>query len=563
MILVSQYADDTTVILDGTTQSLELVIATLNTFQQMCGLKVNNQKTSAVWIGSNRGNKLPICTNLNLFWKFNGVFEMLGVTFCTKLKDMVNMNYMKALFSIKTTIAMWSKRSLTVFGKVTVIKAFILAKLNYIGQMLPNPSDEYLKEVNECIFKFIWNGKPDKIKRSQIIQDYCFGGVRVPHVSSHLNALKINWLRRVELGDEKWVQLFHLVSNLQKNDIYEFGLNRWRKISHQIKNCFWNDVLHAWAIVIRSYYCDNNLDFNCIARNYLWWNDKIRVGNQSVKYTHWYNKGVVFVNDLLKPSGGFFSFLEFRKVYDINIHAIEYYGIINSIKSKWSCIGKGSIKVVQPFKPMVFDLLLGSRKGCKRFYELLLTNVKTSCNSPIKWQNELGTSIHQKEWQNLCCQPMKITKDTKLHWFQFRIINHILGTNMLLCKMKIKDNNLCSFCNAEVETILHLLYQCNTVTLFWDNFKLWISSKIAPLSRNFHMTPKIIILGTFGDTAFNLILLLAKFHIYRARMQNTKPNIFAFRCELRFYVNVEKCTAIRNGSLRQYNLKWDNWKSLL
>ena len=44
---VTQYADDTTVILDGSEKSLEQVVKTLDTFQQMCGLKINHQQTSA------------------------------------------------------------------------------------------------------------------------------------------------------------------------------------------------------------------------------------------------------------------------------------------------------------------------------------------------------------------------------------------------------------------------------------------------------------------------------------------------------------------------------------
>lgn len=559
---LTQYADDTTVILDGSKQSLEHVISTLDTFRHMCGLKINKQKTSAVWIGSNRTNIEQICPNLNLDWKLNGVFEMLGVKFSTNLKDMVNMNYTQVLDSIKNVITMWSKRFLTVYGRVTVVKCFMLSKFNYIGQMLPNPSDEFLREVNEYIFKFIWNGKPDRIKRSQMIQEYHFGGVKVPHIICHLKALKISWLRRIELGDQKWIKLFHLLSNLNKNDIYEFGENRWKKIKNQIKNKFWYDVLYAWANIIHNQMCDPNLDYNSIARNYLWWNDKITVGNQSVRYKHWYVKGVVFINDLLKSNGKFLSFREFCNKYHIRSNIIEYSGIVNSIKSKWPCIGRGRAKVLEPFTPMAYDLLLGAKKGCKPFYKLLLKNVKTSCNSPLKWQHELGVSIDIKEWQRICYRPMQITKDAKLHWFQYRILNNILGTNRLLYKMKIKDNDHCSFCNSKTETIFHLLYQCDIVTSFWKQIQLYIRCILAPTLRNINITPLIVILGTQKDDALDLVLLLAKFHIYRARVQNTKPNVITFKHEILFHLKAEKSVAISNNRLNQYDKKWANWNRL-
>jgi hypothetical protein len=84
--------------------------------------------------------------------------------------------------------------------------------------MHPNPPEHIMKDINNVIYKFIWNGKPDKVKRTQIIQDYDLGGVNVPHVESHLNALKVSWLKRVEVGDKKCVKLIHFITALTKND---------------------------------------------------------------------------------------------------------------------------------------------------------------------------------------------------------------------------------------------------------------------------------------------------------------------------------------------------------
>ena len=47
-----QYADDATPILDGSSESLNEVMKTLKVFYNLCGLKINAQKTSAVWIVS-------------------------------------------------------------------------------------------------------------------------------------------------------------------------------------------------------------------------------------------------------------------------------------------------------------------------------------------------------------------------------------------------------------------------------------------------------------------------------------------------------------------------------
>ena len=49
--ILSQFADDTTIILDGSEQSLAAAIKTLDSFAKLSNLKVNSSKTRAIWIG--------------------------------------------------------------------------------------------------------------------------------------------------------------------------------------------------------------------------------------------------------------------------------------------------------------------------------------------------------------------------------------------------------------------------------------------------------------------------------------------------------------------------------
>ena len=53
---LSQYADDTTLILDGTQKSLERSFVILEKFGEASGLQVNCEKTEALWIGSKKGS---------------------------------------------------------------------------------------------------------------------------------------------------------------------------------------------------------------------------------------------------------------------------------------------------------------------------------------------------------------------------------------------------------------------------------------------------------------------------------------------------------------------------
>ena len=55
---ISQYADDTTFILDGSQSSFSRSLYLLDTFALISGLKVNYDKTEALWIGSRKGSQI-------------------------------------------------------------------------------------------------------------------------------------------------------------------------------------------------------------------------------------------------------------------------------------------------------------------------------------------------------------------------------------------------------------------------------------------------------------------------------------------------------------------------
>jgi hypothetical protein len=43
-------------------------------------------------------------------------------------------------------------------------------QLTYLLSVLPNPGQNYLKDIDSLIFNFLWDNKPPKIKREVILQ---------------------------------------------------------------------------------------------------------------------------------------------------------------------------------------------------------------------------------------------------------------------------------------------------------------------------------------------------------------------------------------------------------
>ena len=68
--------------------------------------------------------------------------------------------------------------------------------------------------------------------------------------------------------------------------------------------------------------------------------------------------------------------------------------------------------------------------------------------------------------------PFKMTKETKLSIFQYKIIHNILPYGILLYKMRITDSPYCKHCH-ELETLDHMLLNCRSVRQFWHKGIDW------------------------------------------------------------------------------------------
>ena len=88
-------------------------------------------------------------------------------------------------------------RDLTYFGRITVIETLGLPILVHILRALPNPPVQVMKEIQDIFYKLLWDGKPDKIKRNVIINNYEEGVLKLPHIESFCKTLKMSWLLRL------------------------------------------------------------------------------------------------------------------------------------------------------------------------------------------------------------------------------------------------------------------------------------------------------------------------------------------------------------------------------
>ncbi len=191
-----QYADDTSGLLDGV-NSAKNFIEKVVSFGSFSGLNLNKSKTEAMWLGKNRLNQSK---PLDISWPEEPL-RILGVYVSYDEKACNLMNFERKIEKVKGIMNMWTGRNLTMYGKAQIAKTFIMSQFLFVSSAISMPK-HIVKEINNLVFKFVWNGKKERIKRSVLMNEIPLGGLRIPDMHSMIEASKLVWIKRLTKTNE-------------------------------------------------------------------------------------------------------------------------------------------------------------------------------------------------------------------------------------------------------------------------------------------------------------------------------------------------------------------------
>ena len=558
---LSQFADDTALFLDGSRESFEQCIHILNKFANISGLSMNFDKTVVVWLGSKKNCGDRYLRDMNFTWDPGGIlnskFKYLGIIFSTNTKNIVDLNYNSKLMEIEKLLKTWNKRFLTPFGKITIIKTLALSKLTYLFSNIPDPDMNFLKNVNSLFVKFLWNDKPSKISFDTICQSFDNGGLNMVNIFEYLAMIKINCFKRY-LYNEDVFNMTNAMYPIMK-DILVMGNDYFNVIMQTVKNPLLHDVLKH----VKSFFAKvESLDIEDVIYDRLFHNVNIRIGNKTVCLRSWVNQSVTQICHVLKDSGEFLSHQEFVIKYpNIRTHFLQYNGLVNSIRSFFrrnNIVIGNNLNIVQGQEPTCWRSLRKDKKEIKEQYK---KKPKTPHISKQKW-NQKYDNLNWKQIFSIC---QKTTKDTKIRWFQFRLIYRMLPTNRFLTLRKIKNSALCELCNDYEETISHLFWECEYVKFFWNELKLIFIDKI-PHIHNLTLSEQLVLFGykenIVTDTPFNLLLLAAKYYIYTCKLSNVAPSARLFVKQFKLRYKLEKLY-YNDISNERFTTEWRPYENLV
>ena len=548
--LLSLFADDTTLFLDGSENSFQNTFNVLDAFSSMSGLKVNNDKTQIVWIGSSINCGIKYMTDRNFVWD-PGTFQNLGISFTVDINDIIENNFSDKIEEIKRDLCKWKKRNLTPIGKITLIKTLVMAKLTYLLINLPDPPATFLQEIDNLLTRFLWGGKINKIKKSTTYKSYDKGGLKMYNIYSSLAAFKISWLKRLENRNATDFLSLKLYSCLNNLKIY--GNNYTEKNMKDIKNPFWHDVLKHLNNLMKTPITINNENLNSLLDEPIQYNDNIKRGNQVIIKKEWIDNNIITIRDITNSDDlTLMDFNSFKTKYinTRNTHFLGFNGITHTIKQFLTKI-KNNLDNKHICSFWVWETI---KNGNLKIREAL-ENDEILPTATFKW-NRIFPNLN---WKTIFIKCFKTTIDTQLQWFQARIIHRILPTRRYLNMCKIVNSPQCLFCLNNEETLIHLFWECNVVKKFWQDLENMLRNKCINSAR-FSFSLELVIFGTSSfiktDKVIEFIILFAKFYIYKCRFQDSTPNHLTYMINLKHRYLTEKLLAIRCNKYSIFQRSW-------
>ena len=182
-IKISQLADDTNLLrldLSSVEKGLQITVE----FGEISGLRLDLEKTKAIWLGKWSGNKSK---PLHLKW-VSSPTRILGIYFSYDVKGNNEMNFNLKIDKLLTNLDIWKSRDLTLFGKAPGVSSLIYSASNI------NVPKDIISNVKGRLFRFIWKNKRDKIRREGLYQDYDKGRLRMTDIETMMKALRLAWI---------------------------------------------------------------------------------------------------------------------------------------------------------------------------------------------------------------------------------------------------------------------------------------------------------------------------------------------------------------------------------
>ena len=546
--LLNQFADDMDVFSLAQEESLRNIFKELKDFEKQSGFLVSYDKTTLYRVGSLRHSNAQMYDLDQYKWS-NDDISVLGVTIAHE--DMVNKNYEEILVKVKKNLAAWYNRGLSLLGKIQVVNTLIASLFVYKMMVLPTIPKAFVKNIDNLIRNFLWNGKKSKIAYKTLQLPKEEGGLGLVDLIHKDEALKATWpkILNQEKNYAKMVYGLMRVKDIGE-DIWRCNFDPATCAKFKLSNEFWTNVLKSWSS-INSWY-----NFR-IENQLLWYNTNILVKKKVIMWKDVNEKGLKYVHQLFENQQ-FKLYQQVKREYGLT--ELRFNSLKMAIPREWRSFFMTNPKsTFMPLPPHNFDIMVNGGLTSSKIYRLLSQDMLVIHNKYIKWYQEVGSDIFGSlyDFKEQHRTIYKVTNVPKYRSFQYRLLQRGLVTNISLYKWGLKCSDVCTFCKTESETITHLLWECGEVQKLWDHVKRWIIKKFGVLELSWNIGSVInnrVI--EKANHVVNFICLITKQFIYSQKCLGKELIFNVLEYKFQLIQSIEKYIAVSNDKVQYHECKW-------
>ena len=465
----------------------------------------------------------------------------------------------------------WINRTLSVYGKLVIIKTLALSKLSHLALVLPNLDSHKLKSLENLLFTFLWNNKPDKVSRDHTKLSEKAGGLGFVDIKSFWQALKISWFRRALSTNAFWPTILEQeVSVIMGRDvalyeILQFGPNMFTNIGKKMKNNFWKGVFCSVDSFMQgAIFCNPENIFTAP----LWDNPMIKRNNKPLKGNAFpiLSSKLSTISNLYKPcTSTMLTRIELENSFDIAVNEETFIEFQYIIKTAIRSIGvqeNFGIATFQPFQPLLISLVNSVKKGCNLYYKYIRKKINISTSlveRETRWHNELNSTFGTDFWNATYNLASSIKNENKIKWLQYQINRNCLFTNYKVNKFKPNISPFCTFCShvegvLNLESISHIFYDCDFTLQLWQTLRTWLQT----FNKNIPLNRTAILFGLHDQPSTsveNFLILCGKYYIWKTKFQSTEISFTSFKGFLKY-----KLEELRNAcSFEEKDAKFEQW----
>ena len=433
-IKLCQLADDMTLFLTDML-SVKKSLQLFEEFYRYAGVKLNKNKTEAIIIYHDGS---PISdVSLGIKW-VNKPFKTLGTWFSFNHEEMTKLNVSDKIEKIKGILNPWFSRSLTLKGKITVVKSLVLPYFLQLVSVL-SFSSNLLSHLEKLIFDFVWNNKQHLVSKSTLIKPVELSGMKMVSILDFAKTTQIMFIKRLcNHVDAKWK---YLSEYLMGSSIKHL---KWKRLFKNIKNLpktkFYRDLLSTWCYFTTT----KPKSFSDFLEEPLFYNDLITIDGKSITsdYSTWIKNVISIVRNIFSENLKALPKCDLEAKYNISINDMKYNQIVGAVFCFQRSLNKNFTE----------QNIVNIPKQCRectekvksaQIYKYLITCTNQTPTSQSKWI-EYYPFLEKADWQSIYTLVSKLTKHSLLVTFQFKILHRIFNCNYKLFVWGIKSSPACS-----------------------------------------------------------------------------------------------------------------------